>query len=442
MSPSRRLLAALLVLFVLALALGVLSLFAPSVQHLLANLWWGLGLSLGLLAALDAIRLQRSPSPQVKRSLAGNLPLGRWSDVRLRVEHELNRPLRLELFDQVPPGLLFEKLPQRLLLAPTEYGEVTYRLRAVQRGRYAFHHCQAHLLSPLGFWRSRRSLPLEDKTRVYPDFTRLHGAPLMAVDNWLSRLGVRQQPRRGLGLEFHQLREYREGDVLRQIDWKATARKHMPIAREYQDDRDQQILLMLDCGRRMRSHDGELAHFDHALNASLLLAYVALRQGDALGLYGFAADRACFVAPAKGQQHLPRLLNSVYDLQTTLHPADFNALASDVLARQKRRALLVLLSNLCEDNDELLEAVQRLSRHHRVLVVSLRERVLDQLSQRTVDSFDDALAYCGTREYLGTRSQLHQRLLSHGIAVLDVPPHELGPQLISRYLAWKKVGTL
>ncbi|WP_312909493.1 DUF58 domain-containing protein [Stutzerimonas nitrititolerans] len=442
MNPSRRLLAALAVLFALALVIGVLSALALPPQALLANLWWGLLLSLALLALFDAIRLHRSPSPHLQRSLPGNLPLGRWSDVRLRVQNDLRQPLILEVFDQVPAGLTFEQLPQRLRLSPAEYGEIGYHLKAVRRGRYEFNHCEVRLSSPLGLWRSRRILPLHAQTRVYPDFTRLHGAPLMAVDNWLSRLGVRQQPRRGLGMEFHQLREYREGDVLRQIDWKATARKRMPITREYQDERDQQILLMLDCGRHMRSQDGELAHFDHALNASLLLAYVALRQGDALGIYGFAAARPCFVAPAKGQQQLPRLLNNVYDLETTLQPVDFHAVASDVLARQKRRALLVLLSNLRDDDGELLEAVQRLSRQHRVLVVSLREGILDRLCQRKIGSFDDALAYLGTRDYLGPRSQLHQRLLSHGVAVLDVPPHELGPQLISRYLAWKKAGTL
>ena len=442
MSPSRRLLAALAILLTLALALGVLSVFLPSVRSPLANLWWGLLLSLGLLAGLDAVHLRRAPSPDVTRSLAGNLPLGRWGDVRLRVQHELDQPLAIELFDHIPAGLQFEQLPQRLTLAPAEYGEVTYRLRAIQRGRYEFNCCEVRLMSPLGLWRSRRIIPLVDEFRVYPDFARLQGAPLMAVDNWLTRLGVRQQPRRGLGMEFHQLREYHEGDALRQIDWKATARKRMPIAREYQDDRDQQVLLMLDCGRHMRSHDGELAHFDHVLNASLLLAYVALRQGDALGVYGFAAEQSCFVAPAKGQQQLPRLLNNVFDLQTTLRPVDFQAVASDVLARQKRRALLVLLSNLRDDDDELVEAVQRLSRRHRVLVVSLREAVLDQLSQGAVSSFDDALAYIGTRDYLAARSQLHRRLRDHGIAILDVPPQNLGPQLISRYLAWKKAGTL
>src|SRR5690606_35164148 len=141
---------------------------------------------------------------------------------------------------------------------------LTYRVRPEHRGLFSASHCEVRLYGPLGLWRQRRLLPLESQARVYPDFTRLHGASLMAVDSWLSRLGVSRHPRRGLGLDFHQLRDYREGDTLRQIDWKATARKRSPIAREFQDERDQQILLMLDCGRRMRSQDGTLSHFDHA----------------------------------------------------------------------------------------------------------------------------------------------------------------------------------
>ena len=440
MNPSRRLMAAVAVVFAMALVLGVLSAFAlPGRQ--LTGIWWGLLLSLGLVAALDAIRLYRSPSPKLQRCVAGNLPLGRWCEVRLRVEAR-EQPISLELFDHVPAGLQFEQLPQRLALQPGRCGEISYCLRPTQRGHYAFSHCEVRIISALGLWRSRRTIPLTAETRVYPDFTRLHGAPLMAVDTWLGRLGIRQQPRRGLGSDFHQLREYRDGDVLRQIDWKATARKRLPIAREYQDERDQQILLMLDCGRRMRSQDREVTHFDHALNASLLLGYVALRQGDALGIHGFAAAQPCFVSPAKGTQQLPRLLNSVYDLENTLLPADFLAATSDVLARQKRRALLVLLTNLRDEEDELLEAVRRLSRYHRVLVVSLREAVLDRQRQESVRSFDDAVAYCGTLDHISQRSQLHQRLQAHGVSVLDVLPHQLGPQLVSRYLAWKKAGTL
>ncbi|HBO7247353.1 TPA: DUF58 domain-containing protein, partial [Pseudomonas aeruginosa] len=272
---------------------------------------------------------------------------------------------------------------------------------------------------------------------------RLYGAELMAVDHWLNQIGVRGGQRRGLGLEFHQLREFRDGDTLRQIDWKATARKRTPIAREYQDERDQQILFLLDCGRRMRSQDGDLSHFDHALNASLLLAYVALRQGDAVGAMTFAGDDRRHLPPGKGSAQLGALLNTVYDLQTSQRPADFPEAVQAVLSRQRRRALVILVTNLRdEDDEELLGAVKRLGRQHRVLVASLREEVLDTLRQEPIARYEQALAYTGTIDYLNARNGLHEKLAAHGVPVLDARPSELGPELISRYLGWKRAGVL
>ncbi|WP_313056052.1 DUF58 domain-containing protein [Pseudomonas lopnurensis] len=441
MTPSSRLIVALAALLLLALPLGVLATLGQTDRW--QPVWWGLLLALGVLALLDVLWLQRLPSPSLQRSLSGNLPLGRWSHVQLLARNGDTRPMELDIFDHVPAGMAFEQLPQRIRLRPGEHCEFAYRLRPTRRGHFTFARCEIRLTSPLGLWRSRRQQALCDETRVYPDFTQLHGAGLQAVDHWLSRLGVRQRPRRGLGLEFHQLREFREGDTLRQIDWKATSRAHMPIAREYQDERDQQILLMLDCGRRMRSQDGELAHFDHALDASLLLAYAALRQGDAVGLCTFAGDSPRYLAPAKGQRQLSVLLNTLYDLQTTRRPADYAAAIERLLGRQQRRALVILLSNLRDEDDaELQAALARLSRRHRVLLVSLREEVLDQLRQQPVESLDDALGYCGALDYLSARDELHRRLAASGVPILDARPRELGPELVGRYLAWKKSGTL
>lgn len=443
MNPTRRLLHALLLLLGLAVPLGALSALGLPAHPAINSAWWGLLLCLGLAALYDALSLRRQPSPELQRRLPGNLALGRWHDAHLQVRHALPRPLRLDIFDHLPSDAEFEHLPRSLQLAPGEQAELTYRVRPERRGPFSISHCEVRLYGPLGLWRQRRLLPLESQTRVYPDFTRLHGASLMAVDSWLSRLGVSQQPRRGLGLDFHQLRDFREGDTLRQIDWKATARKRTPIAREYQDERDQQILLMLDCGRRMRSQDGALSHFDHALNASLLLGYVALRQGDGLGLCSFATDQHRFIAPAKGREQLNTLLNGVYDLSETLQPADFARAASEVLQRQKRRALVIIISNLRDEDDgELLDAVRRLSGRHRVLVVSLREPILDTLRQQSISGFQDALGYCGTLDYLNARDRLHERLQAQGVPVLEAAPQELGPQLISRYLAWKRGGVL
>ena len=441
MKPSRLLLIWLAILLAIGIVLGTLRALDIAVPSSLLSINWGLLLALLALAILDAVRLTRLPSPRITRQMPGSLALGRWSEVLLEVEHNIPQPLTIQIFDHVPDGLSFENLPLSVELQPGQHTQIGYRLRPLKRGHFNFEHCEINLPSPLHLWSGKRLLSVADHTRVYPDFARLYGGQLLAVDNWLSQLGVRQRQRRGLGLEFHQLREFREGDSLRQIDWKATARQRTPIAREYQDERDQQIIFMLDCGRRMRSQDGELAHFDHALNACLLLSYVALRQGDAVGLSTFASDQPRYLAPVKGAGQLNVLLNTVYDLNSTQHSADYQAAATHLLARQKRRSLVVLMTNLRdEDDEELLTAVKRLSKQHRVLVASLREDVLDSLRQTTVQTLSEALVYCGTVDFLNTRAELHERLNAHGVPVLDASTHELGAALVTRYLEWKKAG--
>ncbi|MBJ2217821.1 DUF58 domain-containing protein [Pseudomonas sp. MF7453] len=441
MKPTRLLLIWLGVLLGLNIVLGASVALQIKVPETLQSVAWGLLLALLLLALLDAARLHRCPSARVHRKLPSSLALGRWEEVRLCLEHDYPQPLTVQVFDHVPDGLSVDNLPQSIQLRPGEHGELGYRVRPLRRGHFSFSRCELWLPSPLGLWSARRWVQTPDATRVYPDFARLYGAQLLGVDNWLSQLGVRQHQRRGLGLEFHQLREFREGDSLRQIDWKATARQRTPIAREYQDERDQQIVFMLDCGQRMRSQDAELSHFDHALNACLLLSYVALRQGDAVGLCTFAGDQPRYLKPVKGSGQLNTLLNAVYDLEATRKTADYEAAAHQLLARQKRRALVIIVTNLRDEDDEaLMSAVKRIGRQHRVLVASLREEVLDQLRLAPVQTLPEALAYSGAIDYLNARNQLHDRLSAHGLSVLDTLPSELGATLVTRYLGWKKAG--
>ncbi len=423
MKPSRLLLGWLALLLAIAIVLGALRALEVGVPGTLLSINWGLLLALLALALIDAWRVRRLPSPHIKRQLPGSLALGRWSEVRLEVEHDFTQPLTVELFDHVPGGLSFENLPLSVELQPGQHTQAGYRLRPLNRGHFTFERCEINLPSPLGLWTDKRLPSVPGSTRVYPDFARLYGGQLLAVDNWLSQLGVRQRQRRGLGLEFHQLREFREGDSLRQIDWKATARQRTPIAREYEDERDQQIVFLLDCGRRMRSQDGELTHFDHALNACLLLSYVALRQGDAVGLSTFATEQLRYLAPGKGAGQLNVLLNTVYDLDSSQRSADYQAAVTQLLARQKRRSLVVLVTNLRdEDDDDLLTAVQRLGKQHRVLVTSLREELLDSLRQTSVQTLSQALTYCGTVDLLNARADVHERLNAHGVPVLDATP--------------------
>jgi len=441
--PSRLLLIWLAILLAIGIVLGTLQALDVEVPSSLLSINWGLLLALFALSLLDALRLMRLPSPRVQRQMPGSLALGRWSEVRLEVEHDFDQPLAIQIFDHVPDGLSFENLPLDIELQPGQRSLIGYRLRPLKRGHFSFDTCEFNLPSPFGLWSGKRLLNITDHTRVYPDFARLYGGQLLAVDNWLSQLGVHQRQRRGQGMEFHQLREFREGDSLRQIDWKATARHRTPIAREYEDERDQQIVFMLDCGRNMRSQDGELSHFDHALNACLLLSYVALRQGDAVGLSTFASDQPRFIAPVKGAGQLKVLLNGVYDLDSSRRSTDYPAAVNQLLARQKRRALVVLVTNVQgEDDGELLSAVKQLIQKNQVLVVSLREKAPDLLRQEPVQTFHEALSYCGTLDYLNARAATHERLSAHGLPVLDTYAEELGAKLVTRYLDWKRSGVL
>ncbi|HEX8591042.1 DUF58 domain-containing protein [Pseudomonas sp.] len=447
LKPSTRMLWWLAVLLGVSVLLGILQALGRDSAERLDGFFWTLLWVMTAVAALDAGWLWRLPSPRVKRHINGSLGMGRWSEVQINLEHDSARALSVSLFDHGPlePHARYEteNLPQDVLLRPQRTAQLTYRLRPVSRGDFTFERTELVIRSPLRLWSSRRYVLNPDIVRVYPDFARLHNGQLLGVENWLSQTGIRQQPRRGPGLEFHQLREFREGDSLRQIDWKATARHRAPIAREYQDERDQQILFMLDCGRRMRSQDGELTHFDHALNACLLLSYVALRQGDAVGLSTFAGEQDKHLPPVKGASQLNVLLNHLYNVNATQRPADYATAMRHILARQKRRALVVLVTNLRDEDDEqLLGAVKQLSRHHRVLIASLREAVLDDLRQTPVHTWQQAVDYCGAVDLLNARSGLHERLVAHGIPVLDVRPSELGPELVSRYLSWKKAGAL
>src|SRR5690606_26842305 len=170
--------------------------------------------------------------------------------------------------------------------------------------------------------------------KVYPDFMAIAAYTILATDNHTSQMGIKKKPRRGTGLEFQQLREYRRGDSLRQLDWKATARRQQLISREYQDERDQQIVLLIDSGRRMRTRDDELSHFDHALNAVLLVSYIALRQGDSVSVMSFGENHR-WLPPQKGAGQIKNLLNGMYDLQAENCAPDYTKAAEKLAVLQQ-----------------------------------------------------------------------------------------------------------
>jgi len=419
-------------------ALGAGVVFVPA----LATGWQGAALALATAAAADAWLAWRALRPTAVRATPISLALGVWHRIAVRVHNDARTARELELFDHHPQGCEVRGLPRAVRVEAHGWAEIEYELKALVRGELAFGAVEMRVRSPLRLWQRRLFAPAAATTRVYPNFAALSRYALLATDQRLSQIGVLQRPRRGEGLEFHQLREYREGDMQRQVDWKATARSGKLISREYQDERDQQILFLIDCGRRLAAHDDALSHFDHVLNAVLLLAYVSVRQGDAAGFLTMSGHTR-FMAPRKSAATVTAMLSQLYDLQPTLVTSDYYAAAVELMTRLRKRALIVIVSNLRdEDEDTLAPALRLLGRRHLVLFASLREAILTRALKTRVDTHERALTYAATADYLRTRELAFRKLERAGTQCLDVEPADLPIALVNRYLDIKRARLL
>ena len=434
MIPSQRLLWAVVVLAALGVAVSIYAQFQLA--------WAAAAAAFVVLALLDAFAGRRLAAPALVRHVPGSLALGVKSEVRLRVANAAAMRMRIDLHDHHPASFEANGLPRRLDLAPGQWTEVTYQVRPVARGETQFEPAEVRIHSPLGLWLVNRRAGAPASVRVYPNFRALAKYTLLATDNRLSQIGVLQVRRRGEGMEFHQLREYRQGDAQRAIDWKATARTGRLISREYEEEKDQRVFLVIDCGRRMASKDDELSHFDHALNAALLLAHVALRQGDAVGMMTMAGvSRYC--EPRKSVAAVNAILNHVYDIEPTLQIPDYHLAAQDLMRQVRRRSLVIVLTNLRDEDDEtLLPALKLLRTRHLVVLASLREAIISRALSARVDSFDRAVTHAAAADYLAARERAFRRIGAAGAVCLDVEPERLAISLVNRYLELKREGRL
>lgn len=434
MKPAPRLIAALSVLALL----GLLAVWLPS----MVSVWKLFGAVLLGISLLDLQRLRGLPTPGVQRELHTSIPVGVWSKVGLKLSNERERGFFLTVHDHHPGDFRVEGQPRRLHLPPHRELSLQYRLLPPRRGDGEFSGVDLVLDSPLALWRQRRFVSLPARVRVYPNFREIAHYALLATDNHLSQMGVRRRQRRGEGSDFHQLREYRTGDAMRQIDWKASSRYRRLISKEYQDERDQQLVFMLDCGRHMRHQDAQGGHLDQALNAMLLLSYVADRQGDAVGFLSFGG-MSRWQPPIKGGEVVRRLLDRTYDIDSTLQAADYMAAAHQLMPLQRRRALVIILTNSRnEESDELRKAAALLSRRHLVVIADLHERSLDQSLAQPVRDLSSALLFQGVVEYLANRRNAHESLRHQGVLVIDSEPRQLPIKLVNAYLDVKASGRL
>ena len=409
----------------------------------------GLVLLLLLAGAADLLlsaRAWRRSLPQLQRVLPQAFAIGVRQTVGIQLTVAGHLPWRLQCIDHGAAILGASRTPMHFVALPQAVTSVNYRVQPIARGGAWFEPAELRVATRwrLGWMQCR--LGAREFRRVYPDFAQMARYAWLSGDRRLAEMGIKNWQRRGLGTDFKQLTEYRPGDELRRIDWKATLRSPRIIVREYQDECDQQVVLLLDCGRRMRAAEQEThSHFDAVLNAVVLLSYVALKQGDAVGVQTFAVPPGSerFLTPGKGTHALNHLMTALYDLQPTLAQPDYLAAATAFMRRQQRRALVVLVTNFRdEDSDELQQALKLLRTRHLVMLASLREQVLRQMTLQPMDTAAATLQVAGAHLFEQGRTQAFRRLAARDALMVDAEPAALGVELVNRYQAAKRAGVI
>jgi uncharacterized protein (DUF58 family) len=419
-------------------------------------------------AVVDWALAVRPRDLEVERELPGIVPLGSEARVSWRIAHRAPpgsgaptgrvaqpgnnllvavhspRGVRVRLADELAPSLGAVTRRVRVVVPARGRALAATTIRPSRRGRFTPAEVVLRVEGPLGLAarQGRRRLP--GVVRVYPPFDSRDEAELRVNKARILEVGLRSAQGRGGGTEFDSLREYGVDDEFRRIDWAATARSTKPIVRTYRAERNQTVLLLLDSGRTMAGRVADVPRLDHAMDAVMMLTSLATRLGDRAGLVAFDREVRAVVGPGHARDQLSRVTEAMYQLQPLLVESDYRGAFAEALARFRRRAMLVVLTELAEQavSETLLPALPLIARDHLVVVASVADPEVRGWALATPAEPGAAYRKAAAVAALADRRRTVARLRGLGAVVVDAPPGRLAPDLADAYLRVKATGRL
>jgi len=381
---------------------------------------------------------------EVRREHHPRLYLGADNPIELIVTNRGPRVVEARLRDTPPASFR----PSRLLhggpVTPDEPTAFRYTVRPSARGRYVFGVVVLRWRTPLGLLWRQHTLPLQEDLAVYPNLVDIEKYEVLARRGLLHEMGLRASRLRGAGTEFESLREYQSDDDYRRINWKATARRQRPITTLYQTERSQRLVIMLDEGRMMLPGSGELSRLDRAVNAALLLSYVALGRGDRVGLLAFADTVTSYLPPRAGRRQFFSILEQLYNATARPVESDY-ATAFARLRRDLRGRSLVLLFTAPVDPDVsrlLGRHLALTARHHLPIYVALQDAELRAVASQVPDSSARLYRKLVASRVLEEQEVIFEEMTRSGVHVVDVDQEQMAAAAINRYLELKERALL
>ncbi len=391
------------------------------------------------LTLVDGIGVNKN-KVEITRNPLTRLSVGRDNIVSLRVTSQ--QPATIEIKDDYPQQFPVSPSTIQATIPANTTEELTYKIHPVSRGEYQWGDISIRQLGNWGLaWRDWK-VKAKQKVAVYPD---LIGLRSLSIRLTLENTGAMRQARKlGQGTEFAELREYSQGDDIRFIDWKATARRNRPLMRVLEPEQEQTLFILLDRGRLMTAQVQGLKRFDWGLNATLSLASAGLSRGDKVGVAVFDRDVTTWIPPERGQSHLSKLIERLTPLQPVLLEPDYLGAITKVVTQQTRRALVVVITDLVDviASAELLGAMVKLTPRYLPFCVTLRDPTVDTIAHKMTDNLQDTYQRAVALDLLSQRQVAFAAMKQKGVLVLDAPCNNISEQLVDRYLQLKRRSLL
>jgi len=395
-----------------------------------------------LVALLDLWLAVPVGALRLRRHALHILPVAEGGRAGLALHNGGRRPVTLDLVEDLSPPLGGHSPQLHTTVAPGGRAAVGYRITPTRRGDYRIGPCHGRYASPLGLWTLRFTWQATTPVRVFPHLPEVGRTAVLRRRQ--AEAGRRRLRQRGVGTEFESLRDALPDDDRRLVNWTASARLAHLVVNQYQVERSQYVMLLLDAGRLMLPRYRGVTRFDYALNAALLLGSAAAQRDDRTGLLAFGREVIRFVPPHKGREQVLRLLETTYALEPEMSEPDYAGATAHLQARWKRRSLVVLFTDLVDEGTsaELIAHLAPLVRRHLVVLVAMADPALLALARSLPETpaaaYDKAVAL----QVLAQREAARAALTARGVLVVDVPPQQLSEAVLARYVEIKERGLL
>jgi uncharacterized protein (DUF58 family) len=421
-------------------ALFILSYLFPGLLAIVTILFF---VAVGLVV-IDLILLFKQKGISASRILPEKLSNGDDNPIEITLTNNYNFKTNLTLIDELPFQYQKRDFEINTHLNTHQEKKITYTLRPLERGEYYFGNLNTYVNSPIGFVTRRFQFAKDAMVPNYPSFLQLRKYMLIAFSNKLFEYGLKKIRRIGHTMEFEQIKDYVTGDDIRNINWKATAKRNQLMVNQFQDERSQPIYSVIDKGRAMKMPFEGLSLLDYAINATLVISNVALKKQDKAGMFTFSRKVENKVVAERRPSQMNKVLETLYNIKTDFSESDFSRLYIDIKRNITQRSLLLLYTNF-ETLDALhrqLPYLQSIAKNHLLVVIFFENTELDKLTNieahNTFDIFQKTIA----EKFVYEKKLIVSELQKHGIQTILTAPEHLTINTINKYLEIKARGLL